>query len=97
MEARIIIPTARGEQLCHELRLHHSGPRSELRIVFETSEETFERWLFYLLRDVGAHIVADETALVREALNLQANEPGVLAAGDIAEFDVTRHVVKTTG
>jgi hypothetical protein len=95
MEARIIIPTADGERLCHQLRSSHSGNREELRIVFETSEESFERWLFYLLRDIGAHIVADHPEKVRELLGLGSNEPGVRAASDVAEVDATRHMVKT--
>jgi hypothetical protein len=43
--------------------------------VFRTSEEPFERWLFYLLRDIGAHIVADDPPKVRQVLGLGASEP----------------------
>jgi len=95
MEARIIIPTAEGERLSYELRLHHGGAGEELKIVFNTSEETFERWLFYLLRDVGAHIVADDPKRLRAALGLGENEAGVIHADDVPELDVTRHGVKT--
>jgi len=95
MEARIIIPTEHGERLTYELRLRHGGGRDELKLVLQTSEETFERWLFYLLRDVGAHIVTDDPARLRKALSLSANEPGIVAQDSIPEIDVTRHVVKT--
>ena len=79
MEARIIIPTAGGERLTYELRVHHRGGRDELRMVFDTSEEIFERWLFYLLRDVGAHIVTDDPARLRAVLGLNRNEAGVVS------------------
>jgi len=38
MEGRIIIPTAEGERLTYDLRLHHGGSGEELKIVFSTSE-----------------------------------------------------------
>jgi hypothetical protein len=91
MEARIIIPTADGERLTYELRLHHGGGRKELKIVFNTSEEPFERWLFYLLRDIGAHVVVDETGAFRECLGLGATEAGIVAASDITEELLPRH------
>ena len=94
MEARIIIPTEAGERLTYDLRLHHDGGRDELKIVFTTSEETFERWLFYLLRDIGAHIVTDEPEKLRASLGLTASEKGVVSQDSISEIDVTRHMVK---
>lgn len=60
MESRIIIPSTEGDVYSYDLRVHHSGSREELKIVLNTSEETFERWLFYRLRDVGAHIVTND-------------------------------------
>jgi hypothetical protein len=95
MEARIIIPTEAGERLTYELRLHHGGGRDELKIVFNTSEEAFERWLFYLLRDIGAHIVTDNPERIRQALGLAKSDPGVVSQASIGEVDVTRHVAKT--
>lgn len=91
MEARIIIPTAEGERLTYELRLHRSGGHNALKIVFNTSEEPFERWLFYLLRDVGAHVVADDAKSFREYLGLNATEPGVIAANEVTEDLLLRH------
>jgi hypothetical protein len=95
MEARIIIPTAEGDRLNYELRLHQGGGRDELKIVFNTSEEIFERWLFYLLRDLGAHIVTDDPERLRSTLGLTRSEPGVIAQDTIPDVDATRHVVKT--
>jgi hypothetical protein len=94
MEARIIIPTEAGERLTYDLRLHHSSGKEELKIVFSTSEEPFERWLFYLLRDLGAHIVTDEPDRLRASLGLTASEKGVVPQDSISEIDVTRHMVK---
>ena len=91
MEARIIIPTAEGERLTYELRLHQSGGHNRFKIVFNTSEEPFERWLFYLLRDVGAHVVADDAKAFREYLGLNATEPGVIPAGEVTEDLLLRH------
>jgi hypothetical protein len=95
MEARIIIPTAAGERLTYELRLHQSGGREEFRIVFSTSEEKFERWLFYLLRDVGAHIVTDDPARLRQALGLAKGESGVVAQSSVADVGVTGQMIKS--
>jgi hypothetical protein len=93
MEARIIIPTEAGERLTYELRLHKSGGHDALKIVFSTSEEAFERWLFYLLRDIGAHVVTDDPARVRTVLGLNASERGIVSQDVVG--DVTRHAVKT--
>ena len=95
MEGRIIIPTADGERLTYELRLHHDGGREQLKIVFNTSEEPFERWLFYLLRDIGAHVVTDQPDALRNVLGLTRSEAGVLAQSSVAVVDVTRHMAKT--
>jgi hypothetical protein len=95
MEARIIIPTADGERLSYDLRLHESGSRDELRIVLNTSEETFESWLYFLMRDLGAHVVTDEPERLRTALGLSSSDQGVVNVRDVADVDVTRHVVKT--
>ena len=88
MEARIIIPTEAGKRLTYDLHLHHSGSHDELRIVFSTSEETFERWLFYLLRDAGAYIVTDDPERLRAVLGLTRSEHGVMAQDSISKVDV---------
>jgi len=95
MESRIIIPTADGERLSYELRLHHGHGGDELKLVFNTSEESFERWLFYLLRDIGAHVVTDDPERLRTALGLSSGETGVMSQDAVGDVDVTRHVVKT--
>ena len=95
MEARIIIPTEAGERLTYELRLHRGGGRDELKIVFNTSEEAFERWLFYLLRDIGAHIVTDDPDRVQRALGLTKSERGIVSQETVGEVDATRHIVKS--
>jgi len=93
MKARVVIPTAAGERLCYELALHHGGTAGKtLRMVFSTNEEVFERWLFYLLRDLGAHVVSDDPAEVRRVLGLSEDEPGILREADFGEPDVTRHM-----
>lgn len=90
MNARIIIPTSGGQLLSYDLRLRNArvGGGSGLRIVFNTAEEPFERWLFYLLRDVGAHIVADNPAELRKVLGLGSTDAGI-----ISEREVTAHAV----
>ena len=95
MESRIIIPTEEGERLSYELRLHEGAAREELKIVFSTSEEPFERWLFYLLRDIGAHIVTDDPERLRTVLGLTRSERGVVSQESVSEPDATRHFVKT--
>ena len=95
MQSRIIIPTEEGERLSYDLRLHEEAGRDGLKIVFNTSEETFERWLFYMLRDVGAHIVTDDPERLRNALGLTRSERGVIPQEQVGEPDVTRHFVKT--
>jgi hypothetical protein len=95
MQSRIIIPTEEGERLSYDLRLHEAGGHDELKIVFTTSEEPFERWLFYLLRDIGAHIVTEDPERLRTALGLTRSERGIIAQENLVEPDVTRHFVKT--
>jgi hypothetical protein len=95
MQSRIIIPTEEGERLSYDLRMHHGDGRDELKIVFSTSEEPFERWLFYLLRDIGAHIVSDDPERLRTALGLTRSERGIVAQEQISDVDATRHFVKT--
>ena len=95
MEARIVIPTAEGERLSYDLRLHYDGGREQLKIVFNTSEEPLERWLFYLLRDIGAHVVTDQPEQLRNVLGLTRSEPGVASQNSAGDVDVTRHMVKT--
>ena len=85
MNARIIIPTSGGQLLSYDLRLRNTrGGGSGLKIVFNTAEEPFERWLFYLLRDVGAHIVADDPAELRKALGITATDSGVISEREVA-------------
>lgn len=98
MKSRIIIPTEEGERLSYELRFHHGGGRDGhdgLKIVFTTSEEHFERWLFYLLRDLGAHIVTDDPERMRAILGLTQSERDIVAQESLSDPDVTRHFVKT--
>ena len=98
MQSRIIIPTEEGERLSYELRFHHRGGRDGqdgLKIVFTTSEEHFERWLFYLLRDLGAHIVTEDPDQLRTVLGLTKSERGIVSQESVPELDVTRHAVKT--
>lgn len=95
MESRIIIPTAEGERFVYELRLHQGGGQDSLKIVFSTSEEPFERWLFYLLRDLGAHIVTSDPERLRRVLGLTRSERGIVAEEQLQDVDATRHFVKT--
>ncbi len=94
MESRIIIPTEEGERLSYELHLHEGRERDELKIVFSTSEEAFERWLFYLLRDIGAQIVTDDPERLRNILSLTRSERGIVPQEAVGERDTTRHFVK---
>ena len=94
MNSRIIIPTEHGERLSYELHLHRGGGREQLTIVFSTSEEPFERWLFYLLRDVGAHIVTDDPARLRTVLGLTQSERGVVSQAELDASGATQHFVK---
>ena len=92
MKARIVIPTASGERLSYDLALHHAAPSERsLRFVFSTAEEPFERWMFYLLRDIGAHVVTDDPQALSSALGVSEKEPGIMREDQIAEVDVTRH------
>ena len=93
MQARIIIPKADGERLSYELRIHHTSTGEALKIVFNTSEELFERWLFYLLRDAGAHVVTDDVAAFRRVLGLGASDAGVVDAKSVGEVNLPKHVM----
>jgi hypothetical protein len=95
MEARIIIPTAEGELLGYDLRLHHGGSGEELKIVFNTSEEAFESWLFYLLRDLGAHVVTDDPSRLTAILGLSPGDAGVVPQERVGEVGLTPPVTKT--
>ena len=95
MEARIIIPTADGERLSYDLRMHHGGSGEELKIVFNTSEEPFESWLYYLLRDIGAHVVTDDPARLGTILGLSPGDAGIMAQDAIGETDMFRTEAKT--
>ena len=71
MKTTLITPTAAGKRLAYPLTLHQ--PRAgttELRITFATSSEHFENWLYFLLRDAGAHIETTDPAAVAHALGL---------------------------
>jgi hypothetical protein len=92
MKARVVIPTAAGELLSYDIVEHPGGAQGhELRIVFSTSEEPFERWLFYLLRDMGAHVVADDVAEFRRALGASPSEAGIVDEHQIEELLLNRH------
>ena len=80
MTARVIIPTAAGDQVSYDLVMHGS---SGLRIVFQTSDESFERWLFYMLRELGAHISTDDPEAVRQRLGLSPSEAGIVDANQV--------------
>jgi hypothetical protein len=95
MEARIIIPTAEGELLGYDLRVHHGASGDELKIVFNTSEESFENWLFYLLRDLGAHVVTDDPKRLTAILGLSPGDVGVVAQETVGEVGLTPPVTKT--
>ena len=95
MKARIIIPTSGGERLTYDLRMRRAGGVETFKLVFRTSEEPFERWLFYLLRDIGAHIVADDPPKVRQVLGLGASEPGIISEGEVGDIEGTQRFVKT--
>jgi hypothetical protein len=92
MKARVVIPTASGELVSYDIATHPSARKGcELRLVFATDEEPFERWLFYMLRDIGAHVVADEPEEFRRKLGLRADEPGVVDEHEVEVPLLTRH------
>jgi len=93
MKARVVIPTAAGELVSYDIAAHQGarGDGEQLRIVFSTSEEPFERWLFYMLRDLGGHVVTDAPNEFRQALGLGANEAGVVDEHQIEEPLLNRH------
>jgi hypothetical protein len=79
MEAQLIIPKANGQRVTYILRMHHNHGRDEVKIAMNTTEEDFNPWVFYLLRDIGAHIVTDKPEVLRAALGLSRNDSGVQA------------------
>jgi hypothetical protein len=92
MKARVVIPTAAGERVAYDLAEHNSGKAGKgMRIVFSTSEEPFERWLFYLLREVGAHVVTDNVPEFRRALALAETEEGIVDEQSIEDLTLNRH------
>jgi hypothetical protein len=91
MNARLIIPTAAGELVSYDLVGSTGTGRKELRIVFSTSEETFERWLFYMMRDIGGHVVTNDPRAFRSALGLGEDEAGVVDERKIDDPLLNRH------
>ena len=93
MKARVVIPTAAGDRVTYDLAVRETGrpTGAELRMVFSTDDPPFERWLFYLLREVGAHIVTDNPACIREALGLTESEPGIIDERGLEEPLLNRH------
>jgi hypothetical protein len=91
MKARLIVPTAAGELVSYDIVESNGGGRKVLRIVFSTSEEPFERWLFYLMRDIGGHVVADNPAAFRSALGLGEEEAGVVDEHNVHDLLLNRH------
>jgi hypothetical protein len=87
MTARIIIPTAAGDRVSYDLVTGRDG----VQIVFATSEERFERWLFYLLREMGAHVVTDKPDEMRRALGLGSSEAGVVDEHEIEDLLLNRN------
>jgi len=71
--------TQDGSKIAHPLSLHRKSPdTSELKLVLDTSTETFPEWLFFFLRDHGAYIETSDPEAVAAALNLPANEEGIV-------------------
>ena len=92
MKARVVIPTAAGERVTYELAEHHTSQAGKgMRIVFSTSEESFERWFFYLLREIGAHVVTDDPAEFRRVLGLSETEEGIVDEHSIEDLTLNRH------
>jgi hypothetical protein len=78
--------------MSYDLALHHGGSAGKtLRIVFATTEEPFQRWLFYLLRDIGAHIVTDEPEELRAVLGVSRSEPGILGENEATRSSQPQH------
>lgn len=79
MTARLILFDRNGKKHSHTLSLHHkAGGASELKIVMETSTETFPEWLFFFLQDHGAYIETTDPEAVATALNLPPHEQGIV-------------------
>lgn len=91
MKARLIIPTAAGELVSYDIAARSANPGHELRIVFSTSEEPFERWLFYMVRDLGGHVVTNDVPALRKALGLGESEAGVVDESTVDDPLLNRH------
>jgi hypothetical protein len=94
MKTRVVIPTASGELISYDIT-GANAPGQPPRIVFSTSEESFERWLFYLLRDIGAHVVSDDPAAFRHSLGLGDHETGVIDESRVGDMLLNRHPATT--
>lgn len=77
MIAQLVVPTAKGEKVIRPLSIHSSGQVNHLRIVLDTEEETFDRWMFYFMRDLGGYIETTDAKSIQDALNLTRSEEGV--------------------
>ncbi len=78
MTARLIVFDQKGNKISHPLSLHQkTASTGELRVVMQTSTETFPEWLFFFLRDHGAYIETTDPEAVAAALNLPSNEEGI--------------------
>jgi hypothetical protein len=96
MKARVVIPTAAGERVSYDIVAHHSSRVGcELRLVFATDEEPFERWLFYLLREIGGHVVTDEPHEFRRKLGVGESEAGIVDEHEIEDPVLPRHPATT--
>jgi hypothetical protein len=92
MKSRIVIPTAAGQLVSYDIAAHQNGSRGqELKIVFSTSEEPFESWLFYLLREIGGHVVTDRPDQFRQILGLSNGEPGIIDEHQVEDPLLNRH------
>jgi hypothetical protein len=91
MKARLIIPTAAGELVSYDIVGRGESHGQGLRIVFSTSEESFERWLFYMMREIGGHVVVDDVPGFRKALGLSDSEGGVVDESTVDDPLLNRH------
>ena len=79
MTTRLIVFKKDGTPVTHQLSLHHNtSTTTELKLVMQTDTEHFEAWLFFFLRDHGAYIETTDPECVAAALNLPAEEPGIV-------------------
>lgn len=92
MKARVVIPTAAGERVSYDIATHESSRSDgQLRIVFATDEEPFERWLFYMLREIGGHVVTDQPQEFCRRLGVSDGEPGVIDEEQVEIPVLPRH------